>query len=138
MLKKVNILIKSAVTTDADPTPERTEERRGGYVKYTDGSGVSLLSYKSESEGGIITTELFFEDGAVRIVRRGAIESEMLIEVGKRHSSLYKIPPYAFDMSVTGESVRGGITPDGGELELAYSMSIGGVEKRCLMHITVK
>lgn len=138
MLKKVKIFIKSAVTTGKDPAPERSEEHTGGYIKYTDGGGVSLLSYKAESEGGIVTTELFFEDGSVRIVRRGAIESEMLLEVGKGHSSLYRIPPYSFDMSVIAESIRGGITPDGGELELAYSMSIGGAEKRCLMHITVK
>ena len=137
MLKKVKITVSSAVITDGDPTPERTTEHREGYIKYTD-TGVSLLSYKAESEGGRITTELFFEDGYVRIVRRGAIESEMILEPGKRHDSLYRIPPYSFDMSVKANKTVGAITPDGGELLFDYSMTVGGAEKSCIMQITVR
>ncbi|MBR2466040.1 MAG: DUF1934 domain-containing protein [Clostridia bacterium] len=135
-LIKMNVTVSSSVTNEGDPIPERTEESYVGYMKYTRDEGVLRLSYKSE-DGGTRTETLIEPFGSViRLQRRGAIESEMLFEVGVTHASLYKIPPFSFDAEVLAKRTECSLSPFGGTLTLEYFLKIGGAEKDCLMKIT--
>ena len=136
MLKKVKITVASAVRAEDEPTSERTVERADGYIKYGTG-GVCLVSYKTKGEGGEITTEVFREENGVRLVRRGAIRSEIIFEEGKEHASLYCVPPLSFDMTVKTRTLDFGITENGGTLTLLYSMDVGGAQRLAKMDITV-
>ena len=137
MLKKVKITVTSATRAEDEQTPERTVEKAEGYMKY-DKSGVSLVSFKTKSEGGEFTTEVFREEGGVRLLRRGAITSEIIFEKGKAHTSLYRVPPLSFDLTVKTRALEFGITENGGTLTLVYSMDIGGAQRLAKMDITVK
>lgn len=138
MLAKVEIKIHSSVTLKDDPLPEITDETNLGYVKYTDKGEVLLLSYKSVTEGGAVTTEVYPVEGGIRLVRRGAIDSELVFCEGESHSSLYKLPPYTFDMTVKTKKLGISLTPFGGEIRISYLACIGGAEKTCEMRITAK
>lgn len=137
MLKKVKITVISSVRDEDEKTPERTEEHKDGYIKYDD-SGVSLISFKTKDEGGEFTTELFKEGASVRLVRRGAIFSEIVFDEGKEHSSVYKVPPLSFDMTVKTRTLDWRVGEEGGTLTLLYSMEIGGARRLAAMEITVR
>jgi uncharacterized beta-barrel protein YwiB (DUF1934 family) len=135
MLAKVNIRIRSSIANEGESAPELADEAHEGYIKY-DESALLLLSYKVKTEGGSVTTELIPEDGAIRLVRRGAIASDLTFREGTSHKSLYTVAPYSFDMSVHTDSLAVRLDTDGGEVRISYRMEIGGAEKTCLMHLS--
>lgn len=135
-LIKMKITVSSSVINEGDPIPERTEESYVGYMKHSNDEGALRLSYKSEENGVVTETLIEFFDSAIRLQRRGAIESDMLFEVGVTHASLYKIPPFSFDAEVSAKRTESSLSPFGGTLTLEYFMTIGGAKKDCLMKIT--
>ena len=74
MLKKVKITIDSTTRARGDSEEDTMRELADGYVKYTE-RGVVLLSYKTKSEAGEVTTEILPEGSGFAIRRRGAIQS---------------------------------------------------------------
>ena len=138
MLGKVEIKITSRVTLIGDPGPEITDEVNEGYIKYTDAGEVILVSYKSWTEGGTVTTDVHLSEDSIRLVRRGAIDSELVFREGESYTTVYKLPPYAFDMNVMTKKLSVSITPLGGEIRISYGLTVGGAEKLCEMHIAVR
>ena len=136
-LTKVKITVNSTVKNEDDPLPEYTSESYLGHIKHTEREGVVHVAYKSESEGAVTETRAEIFDDAVRLVRFGAIESNMLFEVGHEHTSVYKIPPFSFDMTLSTERIQNSLSPLGGTLTLKYVMTVGGAKKDCLMKISV-
>ena len=97
-----------------------------------------LLTY-TEGEGEAkVFSQITVRGETVSIQRRGASESSMLLEIGKKQTSVYKVPPYSFDMTVRTKKIRNSLTEAGGELQLIYSMNVGGQEKSVRMKITAK
>lgn len=94
-----------------------------------------LLSYSEMTEGGKIRTEIFVGTDTVVVERQGAIGSEMIFREGERSTSLYKIPPYTFDMEIYAKKVR--ITADelSGRVDLLYEMKVGGDTRAARMRI---
>ena len=125
--------LDSAGLVDGDI--ERNESQAVGFLRYSDGD--ITLTYAEENEGGRAESEIICKDGCVCVKRRGAIESELYFEEGKSHSSLYSVPPYKFDATVTAQRVRISINEDGGRLDLLYNMKIGGAEKSARMKIWI-
>ena len=114
---------------------ERTASEANGYLRYADGE--VLLTYCEENEGGRADSEIYYRNGIVKVVRHGAIESEMIFEEGVTHSSIYSLPPYKFDAAITAKRVRADIGCDGGKIDLLYNMKIGGAEKTTRMKIWI-
>ena len=97
-----------------------------------------LLSFTEEQDGGKAHTALYVKEGAVRLVKSGAITSEMRFSEGEIFNTLYCVGPYSFDMTVRTRRIRNTLTTDGGELQLIYSMNVGGQEKSVRMKISAK
>jgi uncharacterized beta-barrel protein YwiB (DUF1934 family) len=115
--------------------PEITESECDGVLDVCDGA--LTLTYDEVQDGGVaVACTIACEGGTVRVLRSGAISSELIFEEGKTQKSLYKIPPYAFDMTVRTKRVRGSLTSAEG-LSLIYSMEIGGAKKDCRMEISL-
>ena len=96
------------------------------------------LSFSETEEGQTTTSALYINDLGIRLVKRGAIESEMTFNEGETTTSLYRVGPYAFDIDVRTKRIRNAISENGGELQLIYSMNIGGQEKNVRMKFTAK
>lgn len=89
-----------------------------------------LLTY-TEGEGEAkVFSQVLIRGEAVTVNRRGASESTMVLKVGETHTSVYKVPPYAFDMEVEAKRIRNSMTLQGGRIDLFYLMTIGGQARK--------
>ena len=100
--------------------------------------GGYLITFSEEQDGGTAHTNLYVYEGGVRLVKSGAITSEMRFSKGEEWSTLYCVGPYSFDMTVRTKRIRNSVTECGGELQLIYTMNVGGQEKSVRMKISSK
>lgn len=140
MINKVRVKIESSIQdVDECGLPEGEGEKAiteaDGFFRFSDGSG--FLSYTEENEGGKCRTEVSCIGGAVTVRRSGAIESEMYFSEGETHSSIYSIPPYKFDATISTKRIRTELGSEGGKIELFYNMKIGGADKSARMRIWI-
>ena len=117
--------------------PEISSTTANGEV--TLDSGTVTMFYKEKNEDTVTSTRIEVrEDGSVMLRRMGGIVSDMLFIEGKEMKTLYQIPPYKFDMTLSTKKIRSNLSSDGGELQLIYSMNVGGGQKNARMKITYK
>ena len=101
--------------------------------------GTVTMFYKEKNEAVVTSTKIEIkEDGSVMLRRMGGIVSDMLFIEGKETKTLYQIPPYKFDMTLTTKKIRSNLSSECGELQLIYSMNVGGGQKNARMKITYK
>ncbi len=96
------------------------------------------LSFSEENEGGKTVSTLYLLEESVILHKHGAIESEIAFREGEEYKTVYKVGPYAFDMTVRAKKIRNSLTRVGGELQLIYSMNVGGQDKNVRMKISAK
>ncbi len=97
-----------------------------------------ILSYTEAREGGAVECEITLRGDKASVVRRGAVECKMYFKRGMTHSTVYKVPPFSFDMRTETVRVDNGINESGGKLSLLYKMNIGGQDKRCRFTLEAK
>ena len=119
-----------------DGDPEINIFTTDGTLSVFDGG--YLLRFTEVQEGGEAHTSLYITADNVRLVKSGAIPSEMRFSDGEIFNTLYCVGPYSFDMTVRTKKIRNSLTEDGGELQLIYSMNVGGQEKNVRMKISAK
>lgn len=100
--------------------------------------GGYLITFSEEQDGGTAHTSLYVYEGFVRLIKSGAITSEMHFAEGEVYNTLYCVGPYSFDMTVRTKKIRNTVSEDGGELQLIYTMNVGGQEKNVRMKISSK
>lgn len=123
-------LSKSGLT---EGDAEKTEIIPDCFMKIEDGE--YTITYSEKAEGGDVYSDITVNETSVKVVRRGAIESDMLFSEGTSHKSLYKVTPYSFDMEITTSKIRNNLTRDGGSVQIFYKMKIGGADKAVRMKI---
>jgi len=96
------------------------------------------LSFEEENEGQKTTSALYLLKEKLLLQKRGAIESDMTFREGEESTSIYKVGPYSFDMLIRTKRIRSSLSESGGEVQLIYSMNIGGQEKNVRMKISAK
>ena len=117
-------LDESGLATEAEELKSESE----GFLRVAEDE--ILLTY-TEGEGeGKSFSQVLIRGETVTVNRRGASESSMVLEVGKKHTSVYKVPPYAFDMEVEARRIRNTVGLSGGRLDLFYLMTIGGQARK--------
>jgi uncharacterized beta-barrel protein YwiB (DUF1934 family) len=138
---KLSITVNSVIDNLSDSglpegEPEINIFTTDGTLKLIDGG--YLITFTEEQDGGSATTNLYVYEGGVRLVKSGAITSEMHFSEGEEWSTLYCVGPYSFDMVVRTKRIRNNVTECGGELQLIYTMNVGGQEKSVRMKISAK
>ena len=140
MLKKVKIDISSSLyelddLSKRNGEPERESESAIGTLKY---DGIEIrISYKNFVEGAQISSQIVALGKEIIVKRSGAIISEMIFNCDEVYKTLYRIPPYAFDMEIKTESIKNDLSASGGTLEVKYTIDVGGAKKSAEMSITV-
>lgn len=88
------------------------------------------ISYEESELTGMagVTTTFRVEPGTVTLRRSGKLRSEMVFREGVRHESLYQLDFGALLMVVTAKQVFFDIVPDGGVIDLSYSIEIENSE----------
>ena len=84
------------------------------------------LSYEESALTGMegVMTTFRVEPGKVTLDRTGALRSTMIFEEGVAHDSLYQLDFGALLMRVCAKKVRFDITPEGGTVDLLYTVEI--------------
>ncbi|MBQ7407149.1 MAG: DUF1934 domain-containing protein [Clostridia bacterium] len=121
---RIEDLDESGLAADA----EQIENTSAGFLR--DGDGEMLLTYtEGEGEAKIFSQITILADSVI-VTRRGASESSIRLKIGEKHTSIYKVPPYAFDMEVEAIRIRNDMSIKGGRLDLFYFMTIGGQRRK--------
>ena len=104
--------------------PDVIELTTDGIMEFRDGGWD--ISYEESAltdlEG--VTTTFRVEPGKVILSRTGALRSQMVFQQGVPHDSLYQMAYGALMITVCAKSVYFDIVPDGGMIDLVYSIDI--------------
>lgn len=104
--------------------PEKMELVSEGKLDYRDGGWD--VSYEESALTGLegVTTTFRVEPGKIILSRSGQLNSRMVFSEGIPHESLYEMPFGALMLTVTAQRIMFDLTPDGGYIDLIYSISI--------------
>jgi len=131
----INSLIDNIGTTGL-PDGEREESATTALGTMDISPDGIVISFSENTDGGAVNTEIELSDVSIRVVRRGAIVSDMTFSEGESHSSVYSIPPYSFDAQIFTRRIRGKIDAGGGFVDIFYDMEIGGAKKSVKMKLS--
>ena len=127
-MKQTVVLAIRGSQTYADQEPEVIELVTEGTMEFRDG-GWDICYEESELTGMAgVTTTFRLEPGTVILERTGRLQSKMVFQQGIPHESLYQMEFGALMLSVKAEQVFFDIMPDGGVIDLVYSIVIENSE----------
>ena len=104
--------------------PDVIELVTDGTMEFRDGGWD--ISYEESELTGLagVTTTFRVEPGKVVLDRTGRLRSQMVFEQGVRHESLYQMELGTLLMTVCAQSIFFDITPEGGMIDLVYTIDI--------------
>ena len=112
----------------ADQEPEVIELVTEGTMEFTNGGWD--ISYEESALTGLegVTTTFRVEPGKVILTRTGKLNSQMVFQKGVYHDSLYKMEFGALMITVQATYIFFDIVPDGGMIDLSYTINIENTE----------
>ena len=104
--------------------PEIIELSTEGWMEFRNGGWD--ISYEESELTGLagVTTTFRVEPDKVILNRTGRLRSQMIFELNVRHDSLYQMEFGTMLMTVCAQSIFFDITPEGGMIDLAYTLDI--------------
>ena len=122
-----------------DIDPDATELMTDGTLEVTE-DGLVLSYEESELTGMEGTTTTFEVCGPrVTLTRSGAVNSQMVFEEGRQHTSLYETPFGELSVDIQTGRLRHNLTERGGIMEIQYSIAVEHtVTRRNCFKIRVK
>ena len=104
--------------------PDETELMTEGTMALTE-DGMVLSYEESELTGMEGTTTTFEVKGPrVTLTRSGAVNSQMVFEEGRQHTSLYETPFGELTVDIQTSRLRHNLTERGGVMEIKYSIAV--------------
>ena len=84
------------------------------------------ICYQESNLTGLegVTTTFRVEPGKIILNRTGGLQSQMVFQQGVPHDSLYQMPFGALMLTTCATSVFYDITPEGGVIQLSYTIDI--------------
>ena len=107
-----------------DIDPDATELMTEGTMALTE-DGIVLSYEESELTGMEGTTTTFEVKGPrVTLTRSGAVNSQMVFEEGRQHSSLYETPFGELSVDIQTSELKHNLSERGGLMEIKYSIAV--------------
>ena len=107
-----------------DVDPDETKLMTDGTMEVTE-EGYLLTYQESELTGMEGTTTTFEVVGnRVTLKRSGSVNSQMVFEEGKQHTSLYETPFGELPVDIQTSSLRHTLSERGGVMEIKYSIAV--------------
>ena len=104
--------------------PDATELMTEGTMVLTE-DGMVLSYEESELTGMEGTTTTFEVKGPrVTLTRSGAVNSQMVFEEGRQHTSLYETPFGELSVDIQTSELKHNLTERGGLMEIKYSIAV--------------
>ena len=107
-----------------DCDPDSTELMTDGTMTLTDNG--MILRYQESTVTGMEGTITTFEIRGQRVIltRSGKVNSQMVFEEGRQHTSLYETMFGELSVDIQTSFLRHNITERGGILEIKYSIAV--------------
>lgn len=107
-----------------DIDPDETELMTEGTLEMTE-DGLRL-SYAESALTGMEGTVTAFEVAGERVIltRTGSVNSQMVFEEGRQHTSLYETPFGELSVDIQTSLLRHNLTELGGVMEIRYSIAV--------------
>ena len=107
-----------------DIDPDATELMTEGTMEVTEGGMV--LSYEESELTGMEGTTTTFEVKGPRVTltRSGAVNSQMVFEEGRQHTSLYETPFGELSVDIQTSELKHNLSERGGLMEIKYSIAV--------------
>ena len=107
-----------------DIDPDATELMTEGTMVLTEDGMV--LSYEETELTGMEGTTTTFEVKGPQVIltRTGTVNSQMVFEEGRQHTSLYETPFGELTVEIQTSTVRHNLTQRGGVMEIKYSIAV--------------
>ena len=107
-----------------DIDPDATELMTEGIMVLTEDGMV--LSYQESQLTGMEGTTTTFEVKGPRVtlIRSGTVNSQMVFEEGRQHTSLYETPFGELTVDIQTSRLRHNLTDRGGVMEIKYSIAV--------------
>ena len=106
-----------------DVDPDATELMTEGTLELTE-DGLRLV-YEETALTGMGPTTTFEVSGPQVILRRvGSVNSQMVFEEGRQHTSLYETPYGELSVDIQTSALRHNLSERGGLLEIKYSIAV--------------
>ena len=123
MKKEAVLVIRGRQSYDGQE-PETIELTTDGAMEFRDGGWD--ISYEESALTGMegVTTTFRVEPGKVILTRSGALRSQMVFQQDVPHDSLYQMAFGTLMITACAKSVFFDILPDGGVIDLVYSIDI--------------
>lgn len=104
--------------------PDATELMTEGTMVLTEDGMV--LSYQESQLTGMEGTTTTFEVKGPRVtlIRSGTVNSQMVFEEGRQHTSLYETPFGELTVDIQTSRLRHNLTDRGGVMEIKYSIAV--------------
>lgn len=89
-------------------------------------NGSYYISYEETELTGLegTRTTLKVAPDSVKVIRTGLYPSELLLEQGKRHMSLYHTEFGDLSIVVSTQSIQNTLTDEGGDLDVKYTVEV--------------
>jgi len=112
----------------ADQEPEVIELVTEGTMEFREGGWD--ISYEESALTGLegVTTTFRVEPNKIILTRTGRLNSQMVFQPGISHDSLYQMEFGALMLTVQAQHLFFDILPEGGVIDLIYSISIENTE----------
>ena len=104
--------------------PDATELMTEGTMELSE-EGLTLRYHESALTGmeGTVTT-FTVEGPRVTLTRSGSVNSQMIFEEGRQHTSLYETPFGELSVEIQTSRLRHNLTERGGVMEIRYSIAV--------------
>jgi len=104
--------------------PDATELMTEGTMELTEEGMV--LSYRETELTGMEGTTTTFEVKGPRVVltRTGKVNSQMIFEEGRQHTSLYETPFGELTVDIQTSALKHNLSQRGGVMEIKYSIAV--------------
>ena len=105
--------------------PDETELMTEGSMTIA-GDGGIILEYQETELTGMegTTTRFTIRDDTVTLTRAGGVNSQMIFQRGKRHSSLYETPWGTMTVDIATTTLAYRLSSQGGVLEIKYTIAV--------------
>lgn len=105
--------------------PDETELMTEGTMTVA-GGGAIVLEYQETELTGMegTTTRFTIQDDTVTLTRTGGVNSQMIFQRGKRHSSLYETPWGTMLVDIATTTLAYQLSGQGGVLEIQYTIAV--------------
>ena len=104
--------------------PDGTKLMTEGTMRLTEGG--MILSYEETELTGMAGTTTTFEVQGKKVIltRSGGVNSQMIFEEGRQHTSLYETPFGELPVDIQTSRLLHNLTERGGLMEIKYSIAV--------------